>query len=227
MAGMKPKHWSYSSLSQFEQCPRSWKYKNIDKMPAPKGPGLERGIIVHEMLEHALRGSRPIRKHEFDSWLGKLVKKYRALKGLRVEESVHVDRQWEQVRNQHGYYIPPGTWATGKLDMVAPGFLGDWKTGGVYLDKHEDQAELYALMLTVITGIATWDCDLIYTDHQHVEPLHFDFSDPAYFEERKKAWTKRALKIFSEKRFPKKPGRHCSWCPYHEKKGGPCDGQES
>ena len=222
---VRPKHWSYSALSKFEQCPRAWKHKYIDKRAEPKGPALERGIIVHETLEHALRSTRPLRKHEFSDWVGKLVKEYRERPGLRIEQALHVNRRWQQVKDRPGYYIPPGAWATGKLDVLAVGFFADWKTGGVYLDKHEDQAEIYALMLCSITDTYEWDCDLIYIDHDHREPLHFDFTDRDYFEERKAAWAARVKKLEQEKQFPKKPGRHCNWCPHHRSKGGPCDGQ--
>lgn len=223
---MRPKHWSHSALSRFEQCPRSWKHKYIDKLADPKGPALERGIIVHETLEHALRAQRKVSsKHTGSGWLAKLVNKYRDYAGLKIEQALHVDRRWRQVKDVPGRFIPPGTWATGKLDVLAHGFLADWKTGGMYFDKHEDQAELYALLLTAITGISEWECDLVYVDHEHVEPLYYDFSDPAYFAERKAAWEARVAKLYAERVFPKKPGKHCKWCPFHQTKGGPCNGE--
>ncbi len=53
-----PIRYSHSRLSAFENCPRQYRYRYIDKLPRP-GPGIEAhvGICVHQALEF-LHGER-------------------------------------------------------------------------------------------------------------------------------------------------------------------------
>ncbi|MCZ6746740.1 MAG: PD-(D/E)XK nuclease family protein [Acidobacteria bacterium] len=58
-----PPTYSHSRLSTFENCPRQYRYRYIDKLPRP-GPGIEAhvGICVHKALEFyfgELRAGRP------------------------------------------------------------------------------------------------------------------------------------------------------------------------
>jgi RecB family exonuclease len=48
-------HLSYSRLSRFEQCPRSFKFQYIDKLPSEPGMPLRFGKVVHAALERLLR----------------------------------------------------------------------------------------------------------------------------------------------------------------------------
>jgi len=226
---VKPRHWSYSSLSTFEQCPRRWKHKYKDKFADPRTSALERGILVHEQLEYALRAPAlvpPLAKPPGD-WLARIITRYLAIDRMQPEVALHLDKKWKRVANSPGSYIPPGTYVTGKLDVLAPGFIADWKTGKIYADKHEDQAHLYATMLASVTGILRWAIELVYTDQEHVESFEIQFDDPEgeSLEAAQKSWDERATKIRAERAFPKYPSRLCDWCPFHEKKGGPCNGK--
>lgn len=58
-----PVTYSHSRLSTFENCPRQYRYRYLDKLPRP-GPGIEAyvGICVHKALEFyfgELRAGRP------------------------------------------------------------------------------------------------------------------------------------------------------------------------
>jgi RecB family exonuclease len=48
-------HLSYSRLSRFEQCARSFKFQYIDKLPSDPGMPLRFGKVVHAALERLLR----------------------------------------------------------------------------------------------------------------------------------------------------------------------------
>jgi RecB family exonuclease len=48
-------HLSYSRLSRFEQCPRSFKFQYIDRLPSEPGMPLRFGKVVHAALERLLR----------------------------------------------------------------------------------------------------------------------------------------------------------------------------
>lgn len=49
------KHISVSKIEKFLQCPLSFKYRYVDKIPEPSAGVLLSGKVVHEVLEHALR----------------------------------------------------------------------------------------------------------------------------------------------------------------------------
>jgi len=48
---MELDHLSYSSISMWLTCPRSWKYKYIEKIPTPTSPALVFGSAVHDTVE--------------------------------------------------------------------------------------------------------------------------------------------------------------------------------
>ncbi len=47
-----PAHLSPSSASAFDQCPRRWKFKYVDRLPEPPGQAAVVGTFAHEVLEH-------------------------------------------------------------------------------------------------------------------------------------------------------------------------------
>lgn len=216
----RPTHFSWSSLEKFEQCPRAWKHKYLDRLPDPKGPALERGIRIHEALEIAIGAGVEI---EFGgAWLGNQVDLYRSFKA-EAEVSVFVDRNWNKLDPDPDRFMPSGTYTMAKLDVLAwkENFFADWKSGK-QRDKHEEQAELYAGVLYLTSGKPRWDVDLVYVDQQHVEQLAFEFDSRDAVIDR---WERRARPLFEAKEFPKKPSKLCGWCPFFKGKGGPCDGK--
>jgi RecB family exonuclease len=217
----KPAHWSWSSLDTFEQCPRRWKHKYIDRLPDPPGEALQRGIAVHSALEAALK-AKGAEVEDGGAWLNNIVDTYRAF-GSDAEASIYVDKSWSEVKPEPGRYIPTGCRTMAKLDVlsVKDAFFADWKTGKIYPEKHEAQARLYATVLASVTGKMRWDTDLVYVDQGVREMLTFEFDD---ISKEQREWDARAAKIDKETKFPKKPSRLCGWCPFHKKKGGPCDG---
>ena len=50
---MKYAPYSASRLAVYEQCPRKFKYKYVDKIPVPFEPSLAltRGKVIHSLLE--------------------------------------------------------------------------------------------------------------------------------------------------------------------------------
>ena len=48
-------HLSYSSISTWLMCPRSWRYRYVDKVPAPKSPALVFGSAFHDAVEAHVR----------------------------------------------------------------------------------------------------------------------------------------------------------------------------
>lgn len=225
---MRPKHWSWSALETYETCPRRWWYKYIGRLPDPPGPHLERGRVVHDALELALQ-AKDATVDFGGPWLANQLDLYRSF-GAEAEASYFVDREWSEVAPDPDRFIPGGTYTMAKLDVYSPreGFFADWKTGKLTprnVEKHAQQAKLYATVLMSITGRRRLDVDLVYVDHQHVEQLAFEF-DLDELERQQAKWDARARPLFEATDWPKKPSKLCDFCPFHVSKGGPCDGRK-
>lgn len=219
----RPKHFSWSALDTYEQCPRRWKHKYIDRLPDPKSEALERGIRVHEALEIAIK----TKDAEVDfggSWLATIVDTYRSF-GAEAEQNYYVDRDWNEVAPDPERFMPRGTYTMAKLDVISvrDGLFVDWKSGKIYPQKHEAQARLYSAVLASVTGRKRWDVDLVYVDQQHHEMLAFEFDD---IEDETRRWDERARPLFEATEWPKQPSNLCKWCPFHVSKSGPCDGRK-
>ena len=49
-----PSHLSPSSATTFEQCPRRWKFRYLERLPDPPGEAALAGTLVHRVLERLL-----------------------------------------------------------------------------------------------------------------------------------------------------------------------------
>jgi len=61
-------HLSYSSISTYQLCPRSWKYRYIDKPRVPTSPALVFGSAFHDAIERAMIEGEPPAKLWAESW---------------------------------------------------------------------------------------------------------------------------------------------------------------
>ncbi len=55
MSGFRNAHLSFSRLSRFESCPRSFAFQYVDKLPSDPGMPLRFGKVVHAALERLVR----------------------------------------------------------------------------------------------------------------------------------------------------------------------------
>ena len=51
----RPRHLSPSSASLYQQCPRKWRHRYVDRLPDPPGEPALVGTFAHLILEHLLR----------------------------------------------------------------------------------------------------------------------------------------------------------------------------
>ena len=66
---MEPEHLSYSSVSMYQTCPRSWWYRYSSEAVAPVSPNLVFGSAFHKTIEnHLLKKSEGVSL--FDRWAG-------------------------------------------------------------------------------------------------------------------------------------------------------------
>src|SRR5210317_438257 len=104
--------WSLSSLSQYENCPRKFKYIKIDKKPlGKKSYALEYGNMVHNKLEQYLLGNIRSVPKELSKFSPEL-KKLKKLNAIPEEELV-LDKRWEPI---HNGWKNKNAWWRGKTD---------------------------------------------------------------------------------------------------------------
>ena len=138
--------WSYSRLSDFEQCPRLFQGKNISK-DFPKenfnSPHLQRGKDVHKELENAVVKGSVL--HESRQWLMPLIDKVRSYSKIGVELQMCLDPAHKQI----DWFGKKGTaWCRMIFDLlVSPNdsivVMIDWKTGKVRAES-TDQLKLFS-----------------------------------------------------------------------------------
>lgn len=58
-------HLSYSSISTWLMCPRSWRFRYVDKVEMAKSPALVFGSVFHNAIEEYIR-EKPIIPHKVD-----------------------------------------------------------------------------------------------------------------------------------------------------------------
>lgn len=61
-------HLSYSSISTYQLCPRSWRYRYIDKPRVATSPALVFGSAFHNTIEAAIQGGGPLDTLWAESW---------------------------------------------------------------------------------------------------------------------------------------------------------------
>lgn len=59
-----PRYLSPSSAGMFEQCPRKWKHRYVDKLPDPPGEPALKGTFAHQVLEILLQEPPELRTRE-------------------------------------------------------------------------------------------------------------------------------------------------------------------
>ena len=202
--------WSYSALSQYEKCPRQYKYARIDKLPQPESHALERGNILHAKAEQFVKGNIKGMPKELSSFQNEL----KELKRLCADTELDLSftQNWAPTHGKDWN----GVWCRAYLDASIMerdvGTVIDYKTGKIY-PHHEEQGNLYGLATFIhFPKIKIVDIEFWYFDQGgHVESFSYNKKDlPAM----KKDWKNRAAVLFRETKWAPKPGNHCRWCPF-------------
>jgi len=219
------KRWSFSGLSEFEQCAYKTYLKKIEGAQEPSGPAAARGSKLHESIENYIQG--------FVDELDPEVKKHRdlidRLRDAYVEGRVTVEEDWGYTRD----WVPTGwedddTWARLKLDAIefeneTSCSIYDWKSGRKFGNevKHAQQLLVYAIgtfkrfpEVEFIYGA------MVYIDKGEILEGKYVRSDLDLFLPRIE---RRALTMTTATEFPPSPSKHnCKWCRLKE----PLEGEE-
>lgn len=130
---------SYTSLKAFEDCPRHFYARFIEKsIKFQTSPALEKGRAVHEALEREVRDGTPS-----GVWTPPgLMQRLRKGKA-QAEVKLAVDRDWKPVSFWDKTAMLRGAIDV-DLQVGSMGLMVDWKTGQIRPD--EAQADTYAAL---------------------------------------------------------------------------------
>lgn len=214
--------FSYSRWSLWEKCQAAYKYKNIDKLPEPTSPALEKGRRVHDEIAKYLMGAAgecPSAATKFTTMMGALREaKAQSPAKVHVELQYAVDRDLRPVS-----WFGKNVWFRAAWDVLIDGHetvAVDHKTGRPY-GSYEDQKQLFALAafwrdsaVESVTG--HW----IYLDTGDVHSATFTRDQaPALTD----LWRGNAAMMESDRAFPAKPSQEaCRFYSFSWRKQGPC-----
>lgn len=217
ITAQKVKSWSYSRYALYNECPAKFYYKNIQKLPEPPAPAMERGNKIHKMAEDYTLGKMKTLPPEL-----KLFKDdFKMLKGCKpmVEQTWAFKQDWSETtwNDWNGCWLRIKTDAAAldetELDII------DHKTGKMR-DGYEEQMSLYP-----VGGFLKFP---------HVEKIYahlwfLDSGDRLTFEYKQsdlkpliKDWERKVKPMMNDTRFAPKPSYKCQYCPFSKAKGGPC-----
>lgn len=206
--------WSYSRLSDFEQCPFMFYHKHITKQFKVNydAPHILEGRAVHKMFEDAVTkgtGLAPTYSH-----FNKLVR------AIRSQEPVAEKQFTWNAQGRTVSWFDKKAYFRQALDIICrdtmpdSAIIIDWKTGKVR--KSVDQLRLYAgTLMRAEPNLQTVHTAYVWLDHPEVAPLMMGYNRNELesiwdsFEERADG-IQRANQSGN---WPKKKNVFCAWCP--------------
>lgn len=221
------KQWSYSRLHTYETCPLKAKFKVVDKLADPAGPAAGRGVYWHAVLEKSVTGELTAMPELSvnDPKLGAYAPLLAKLRDIRplLEHRVGFTREWKETT-----FFAKNVWCRSVYDVMyydaatRTVHTGDWKTGKSNPD-HVKQLELYnatGLLLfpeAVKAEAVDWYVDIGKPEDDLTHTL-----TRAGLPDVLRSWELRVRRMETDTVFPARPGKHCMWCNFAKKKGGPC-----
>lgn len=219
--------WSPSKLQMWEECPARAKYKNIDRLPDPGGPALERGAKLHEQCELYVRGFCKDLDPE-------LVRAKALLDMLRdafkqdlaeVEKELAFRADWTSCA-----WMAPDVYVRFKLDAVLyePGkkkaLVVDHKTGKLKVNgEYQPQIDLYCVaLMSAVPELEEVNAQLFFIDSGATVDRKAGVLKRADLLAVRASWDEKAGKMLADDLHAPTPNPGCRWCPYSRAKSGPC-----
>lgn len=223
--------WSFSRLYTYRRCPAWFKYQNLDKIPQPPVPAMERGSALHKTLEDYIKNPRKRLTKDF-KLIAATMAKIRKLKP-QAEIELAFDAKWQPVS-----WFDKAVACRIKIDLVyesSPGVLCiiDYKSGRIKPEEHQEQLRLYKLaalleLVKRMPGVHAVTTGVWYIDHESVPRLLSTTTVDTFvatLKAEQKYWLAETRALVKDKSFRPNPGRNCAWCPYSFRKtlttGGP------
>jgi CRISPR/Cas system-associated exonuclease Cas4 (RecB family) len=215
-------HWSPSSLLDYEACPALFYRRRVLRLPEPPSPALERGNVVHRLLEDHVRLSKPL-PSEFGAWEQMLVD-LKSGPQLYAEENWVLNDRWAREVDRSKAWA----WLKTDLHWLDGDHLSvvDYKTGRIYADKHRDQFRIYAVAGAMLyPSVTRVTVEGWYIDQNEIKQDEYDADELR--DKHREEIEERARRVLVAAADPaterdERPGDVCRYCPFSQRKGGPC-----
>lgn len=219
--------WSYSRLTDFEQCRYRAKLKYVDHVPEPPRPlpagktehANERGSRVHEAAEAYVRGGVELLPE-----LSRYKDPLKELQSLYKDSKVQLEEEWAMTRDwSPTAWMSEDAWCRMKLDAFVlvsktHARVIDYKTGRIQGNevKHTEQGQLYQLTSFLkYPDLETISVEFWYIDHGPDQDLRLHYTreqGTMYFDK----FHNRGVNITECLEFKPNPNVYsCKWCPYN------------
>ena len=217
----KPTRTSYSALTTFEACPRSYKLYYLDEIKVEtEKAAANRGTRLHLACERFLKGEIPFEKLPIDFRLIKLTLEQLKQKGAIAEQVWLLrDDTWEVQEEE-----TPETSFKAILDIhYIEGntlYIYDLKSGRKY-PEHDDQLQAYAM-----AGLCRYpEVEEVMVAALYLEGLDTQLKyNRAMLPHLQEFWKGRWDKLFNTHDYPPTPSLDaCRWCDYKATKSGHCE----
>lgn len=235
--------WSHSAWSTWRECPRRYFHKSVERVWDPEqrkyvpvyqdkpNRAMERGIEIHLLMEHYLKGD----VRGVPNQLKNIETELRNMRRLGAvpEESWTLTNKLERCEATDW----DRAWLRAKIDAHlffendAELVIVDLKTGRI--KPYESQKELYAWMGSIIVPEAEHiRVELLYSDHEADGRTNPDISYYTKKDAKRlgKKWIERGNRMLADREYPMKPGSACDRCSFRSNikmpdgRPGPCDG---
>ena len=237
-----PARFSYSSASRYRQCPLSWRFKYVERLPDPAGPPAVIGSFVHGCLEHfyqqpgAKRTEDTLRDIAGRLWRTKNVAAELAAVGGDDERTSKRDA-WGLLRGLWEVEDPTGVAVVSTEERVTVNLAGvpllaiidrvehvdgsqvvaaDYKSGKLpdrrYHNSHVDQVHLYAAAKAA-AGVGVDAVSVIYLKGQVVREASTPDTKAEAAEALACTWEQLIDSVEAD-HFEARPGPLCGWCPF-------------
>lgn len=190
---MKYKPYSPSKILLYKQCPKRFKYQYIDKVVVEEKPrtALEKGSLIHEILEANLKGKLfQLNKKQYEALtesdyinVENIINNFittetflnikNSTNKLLVEKFLRLDKDLNPTLEKEKSIL------NGKIDAIIHndkiGLVIDWKTGGKdkatieRFPKDEEQLEIYAIWALQVFKLDGIKTKYIYVEHDAIQ----------------------------------------------------------
>lgn len=220
--------FSYSRWSVWKECPQKYKFKHVVGLKDEPSPAMLRGRKVHDSIAKFVDGT--------ESQIPAALEQFTILaEGLRewpeaqkvVEDQMAFDRDKKRVKwfGPNAYYRmiwDVAVWDSEKTTLNCV----DFKTGSPR-GSYDDQMQLFALpAYWTMPALESFTAHLVYVDTGDVVSVSYD-RDAMYGTGGgvglDDIWRGNAARMEADTEFPPTPSHDaCRFCPFHQKRGGPC-----
>lgn len=207
---MKAPAWSFSSLNDFNNCPRAYQLKRVTKeVKDVESEAMRHGTIQHEHLELRVRDGKelPSELH----WIEPHIQRMQDSGAEMIaEQAVGLTKGLEKTE-----FFGKNVWCRGKLDLTlrydTSSTVLDYKTGKRKFDS--DQLMLFAgFEFALRPEIETVKTGYVWLKDQKIDSETFVRKDVTMIWGHFMPKVERVERAYEKDEWPAKPSGLCGWC---------------